>query len=250
MGCNSSNTVGNKRANLVETNKGNTLKSEPKGKRVLVVYAHPNPKSYTAAMKDTIMKTLTDQGFSVKISDLYDMKFDPVASKKDFVEVSNKEYFSLLMEQRSDKLAPELASEVQKLVWCDYLITVFPFWWSSPPAILNGWFDRVLTCGKAWDFGKVFDQGLLKGKKGLVITSVGSPNEYYQPGQMSRHTVKRRLFFITHGTFGFCGMTPLEPIHLHSANAKEDSIRKTELDGLADTLKGLDKLPAMDYEKL
>ena len=114
------------------------------------------------------MGTLKSNNFEVKISDLYKMKFNPVASEKDFNEINNKEYFNLVMEQRNGKFVQEILGELEKLLWCDYLICIFPFWWSGPPAILKGWFDRVFACGKAWDFKAVFDTGLLNNKKGFL----------------------------------------------------------------------------------
>ncbi len=177
------------------------------------------------------------------------MKFNPVASEKDFKQVQNKEYFNMVMEQRNGKFVSEIGKEIEKLLWCDYLICIFPFWWSGVPAIMKGLFDRVLACGTAWDFGKMFDQGLLNTKKALIITSVGGPNEIYQPGGFARHTIKRRLFPITWGTFKFCGLNPLEPIHLHAANTDEQA-RKAELLDVAQKVKNLDAMSLMDPDNL
>ena len=43
----------------------------------LIVYAHPEPKSFNGALKDKA-ETLEAQGYEVKVSDLYAMDFDPV----------------------------------------------------------------------------------------------------------------------------------------------------------------------------
>ena len=50
----------------------------------LIVYAHPEPKSFNGALKDKAVETLEAQGYEVKVSDLYAMDFDPVARKEDF----------------------------------------------------------------------------------------------------------------------------------------------------------------------
>lgn len=52
-------------------------------------------------------------------------------------------------------------------------------WWGTVPAIMKGWFDRVLIPGIAWDFGKMFSGGLCAGKKVLNVFCVGSPEEIY-----------------------------------------------------------------------
>jgi len=218
-------------------------------KKVLIVTAHPETKSYTHAIRYTVVKTLLKEGYEIKESDLYKMKFNPVASEKDFKERQDKNYLNLVMEQRSGNFVSDIGNEIKKLLWCDYLICIFPFWWSGTPAIMKGWFDRVFACGTAWDFGKMFDQGLLNKKKGLIITSVGAPEEMYQPGGFAKHTIKRRLFPITWGTFKFCGITPLEPIHVHVANT-DDEKRKAALIAVSEKVKTLNTLPDMDPNNL
>ena len=51
---------------------------------VLIVYAHQEPKSFNGALKDTAVQVLKGQGHTVTVSDLYEMRFDPTASKHTF----------------------------------------------------------------------------------------------------------------------------------------------------------------------
>lgn len=53
-------------------------------KTVLIVYAHHEPKSFNAALKDVAMETLRGQGHHVLLTDLYDMKFNPTAPMHDY----------------------------------------------------------------------------------------------------------------------------------------------------------------------
>jgi NAD(P)H dehydrogenase (quinone) len=39
--------------------------------QVLLVYAHPEPRSYNAALRDVAVTTLAAAGHSVAVSDLY-----------------------------------------------------------------------------------------------------------------------------------------------------------------------------------
>ena len=57
---------------------GNTMK-------VLIVHAHPEPKSFTAALRDQAVETLQAQGHEVRVSDLYAMNWNPVASAGDLL---------------------------------------------------------------------------------------------------------------------------------------------------------------------
>ena len=46
--------------------------------RVLVVYCHPVPESFCAAIRDTAVDVLKARGWDVRLLDLYAENFDPV----------------------------------------------------------------------------------------------------------------------------------------------------------------------------
>jgi len=52
--------------------------------KCLIVYTHPNPKSFNHAIKETLVKELKEKGAEVCIRDLYDLGFDPVLKGSDF----------------------------------------------------------------------------------------------------------------------------------------------------------------------
>ena len=54
-------------------------------KTALIVYAHPEPKSFNSALRDTAVKNLQAQGYNVIVSDLYAQHFQPVISKTDII---------------------------------------------------------------------------------------------------------------------------------------------------------------------
>ncbi len=109
---------------------------------VLIVHAHPEPGSFTAAMKATAIEELSARGHSVVVSDLYAMSFDPVAKASDFRERQNNDYLVYALEQRhayeAETLAEDIAIEVEKLKHADLVILSFPIFWFSVPAILKG----------------------------------------------------------------------------------------------------------------
>ena len=45
----------------------------------LIVYAHPEPRSFNAAMKNQAVDTLESLGWIVEVSDLHEMGFDHAA---------------------------------------------------------------------------------------------------------------------------------------------------------------------------
>lgn len=182
---------------------------------VLVVYAHQEPSSFTAAMKNTVVDTLSRQGHSVVISDLYAQGFNPTAQKWDFVTTSGKHFNYMLEQKHAAKLdfafSPDITGEIEKIGQASLIIFVFPIWWFSVPAILKGWFDRVLAMGVAWDSGRIYENGLLRGKHAMIVASAGGPADYYRRDGRHKGSVNDILHPVNHGTLAFCGLNIHEP---------------------------------------
>jgi NAD(P)H dehydrogenase (quinone) len=181
---------------------------------ILYVYAHPEPRSFNGALKDVAMVSLAKKGHAVKVSNLYAIKWKAVLDAQDFRMRENPYQFNPAVEQihavHTRSLAPDLKDEIAKVAWADLLIFQFPVWWSSMPAILKGWFDRVFVQGFVVDLetGRVYSEGLLKGKKAMIVATTGATREMYSPvgihGDLEAH-----LSIITHNIFEFVGMTAL-----------------------------------------
>jgi NAD(P)H dehydrogenase (quinone) len=125
-----------------------------------VVYCHPNPESFTAALRDRAVDALRTAGHEVRLSDLYADGFEPALSRAEWI----------------DHLAPqhphpEIETYRESLRWCDALVFVYPTWWSGQPAMLTGWLDRVLVRGVAWELpdGATRITGRLTNVSRLVI---------------------------------------------------------------------------------
>lgn len=182
---------------------------------VLVVYAHNEPTSFVSAMKNTVTEELSEKGHNVTLSDLYGQGFNPSAQKWDFVTTTG-EHFNYMLEQKhaaklSMAFSPDIVAEIQKIQAADLILFVAPLWWMSLPAILKGWFDRVLAMGVAWDSGKLYENGLMRGKQAMLVLAAGHPTEYYQPDGAHRASIVQILHPINWGTLGFCGFNVHEP---------------------------------------
>ena len=181
----------------------------------LIVYAHDEPTSFTAAMKNAVVDVLSHQGHSVVVSDLYGQGFSAVAQKWDFVTTSGH-HFNYMLEQRHAAnldlaFSPDILAEIQKLRAAELVIFVTPIWWLSVPAILKGWFDRVLAMGFAWNSGKIYETGLLRGKSAMVIGTAGGPEEFFHENGRYRATPVQVLHHVNHGILAYCGMDVYEP---------------------------------------
>lgn len=101
--------------------------------RALVVYCHPDPASFTAAVRDLVIRHLQEAGASVRLQDLYGAGFQPGLTKSEWQGYLDS----------SANRAP-VAEAADDLQWCDTLIFVYPTWWYGLPAMLKGWLDRVM----------------------------------------------------------------------------------------------------------
>ena len=107
--------------------------------RALVIYCHPNPKSFTAAVRDTVVAGLERGGAEVRLVDLYGERFEASLSATELTDY----------EDEAVNFAP-VQAHVDALRWCDTLVFVYPTWWYGLPARLKGWLDRVLVPGVAF----------------------------------------------------------------------------------------------------
>ncbi|MCR9272102.1 MULTISPECIES: NAD(P)H-dependent oxidoreductase [Mameliella] len=120
--------------------------------RALVVYCHPSPESFTAAVLDTVLSRLEARGAEVRVQDLYARGFDPVLAPDEWAGYLDE----------PGNRAP-VAEEAADLRWCDTLIFVYPTWWYGLPALLKGWLDRVMLPGVAFEMPKAPGENIAPG---------------------------------------------------------------------------------------
>ncbi len=132
--------------------------------RVLVLYCHPNPSSYGAALHGAVVETLTAAGHEVDDCDLYAEGFDAVLSRAERLG-----YHDLHTNTHP------VQSHVDRLRAAEALVLVFPVWNFGFPALLKGYLDRVFLPGVSFGLVDGATQGMLTniGKIG-VVTSYGA----------------------------------------------------------------------------
>jgi NAD(P)H dehydrogenase (quinone) len=181
---------------------------------VLIVYAHPEPISFNAALKNVAVETILSSGHSAEVSDLYAEKFNPAAGRHDFSTVADPGRFHYQSEQllaaTHNGFSEELRREQDRLQRADLLILQFPLWWGAPPAILKGWFDRVLAYGFAYADGRRYAKGLFKGRGALMcVTTGGTTARFSAEGEYEE--IERVLWPVRRLTLEYMGLDVAEP---------------------------------------
>lgn len=133
---------------------------------VLVVLGHPNPCSFNHAIAKTVVEALTATGHAVTFHDLYQQKFNPVLESGEMQNLTD----------------PLVRLYTEELANADGIVIIHPIWWGMPPAIINGWVDRVFRVGVAYRFQEIapgigVPVGLLKAKKALIFNTSNTPQD-------------------------------------------------------------------------
>ena len=193
--------------------------------KVLIVYAHPNPSSLNAALKDHAVAVLGKEGHEVQVSDLYAMKWKVVTDADDFPARTDSSPLNVILAQgeayQARNQAKDIAAEQGKLLWADAVVFQFPLWWFGVPAILKGWIERVYAFGFAYGYKDGtnthrYGEGILAGKRALVSVTTGGPEVDYGPRGING-PLDHLLFPLTHGALFYPGMDVLPIFAIYGA---------------------------------
>ncbi|HCL6947288.1 NAD(P)H-dependent oxidoreductase [Enterobacter cloacae] len=159
----------------------------------LIVTAHPVENSLSQSLAQRIAGKLQEQGTQVEIADLHAEGFSPTMIRPDLD----------LYHGDVSALPDEVLREQQRVERADMLVFVFPIYWWSVPALLKGWFDRVLTVNWAY---KVAEDGRIVGNLRdvpvrLVATAGSDLTGFDKHGYSGAIQTQ-----IIEGVFGFCGL--------------------------------------------
>ncbi|MEU1014860.1 NAD(P)H-dependent oxidoreductase [Streptomyces sp. NPDC005898] len=197
-------------------------------KKVLVVSAHPDPRSLTSALAAFAVGHLRAAGHEVRVSDLYAMKWKATVDADDFpdggpAEDADGARLRVMAASQeatlAGRLTPDVVAEQEKVRWADAVVLQLPLWWFGAPAILKGWIDRVFTAGFAYGptLPPPYGEGVLGGRRALVSVTAGARETAFSDRGIHGELADV-LFPLQHGLFWFTGMAPLPPFALYDAN--------------------------------
>ena len=228
--------------------------------RAHIVCAHPEPTSYNAHLAAAARAALEGRGWSVTLSDLHQMGFDPCERASHYAQRLDPGRFDVQSEQRhasqQGALPADVAAEIARLDAADLLILQYPMWWHLPPAMLKGWFDRVFAYGEVYTSRKRFEHGRFTGKRAILSVTVGtSAATYAHDGRSGDIDL---LLWPVNFSLAYVGYTVLEPFVAYGVEAGlrysdpaavERRLRETA-ERWAATLGELDRRPALRFNAM
>ncbi len=206
----------------------------------LIVFAHPEPKSFNGALRDAATEALGRGGHAVRVADLYAQGFCSEAGRGDFASAKDPDYLAVMREQahawKTNGFAPDITRAIEDIRWAELVIVQCPMWWFGPPAIVKGWMDRVFVPGFTYGRGKWFESGGLAGKRALLsMTADGTNSSYAWRG---RYGDLENLLWPVLLSLRFVGFDVMKP-HFSPEVSKSDDQRKALI---ADYVRRLDAL--------
>lgn len=102
----------------------------------------------------------------------------------------------------------DVEAEQKALLDAQVVILQFPFYWYSVPALMKKWMDDVFSFNFA--YGPEGDK--LKGKDFIISTTIGGPEESYDPLGYNHFTVEQLLYPIQQLAY-LAGMNYQKPVY-------------------------------------
>ena len=156
--------------------------------KALVLFCHPVPESFSAALHSKVVSTLLAKGWQVDDCDLYAEGFNPILSPEERRGYHDTATNTLPVQSYVDRMRN-----------ADALVMVFPVWNFGFPAILKGFIDRVFLPGVSFRL----EQGRVKPnltnirKLAAVTTYGGTRMRAFLAGDPPRKIVTRALWHVS-----------------------------------------------------
>jgi NAD(P)H dehydrogenase (quinone) len=233
---------------------------------ILIVYAHPDPKSFCHAVLQRFIQGLEDAGHTNETIDLYAIGFDPVLKSRDLTnwlpdenapdvveKIVKERIFSnnlplfqriisgfmfrnknpleivTLLRKRGPK---DVREQQAKVARAQALVFISPVWFVGFPAILKGWIERVFTLGFAFSLTSAGWHGDIRGRIPLLnhekalIINTTIFNETAYQDGLGEAMKK----LIDEFTLHYPGIKTVEHVYFYAVNMADEQTRQGYLD--------------------
>ena len=161
-------------------------------KNILIINGHPDKESFCFAIAESYKMGAYKSGANVKLVHLIDLDFNPILTYG---------------YRKISELEPDLVQIQQDIMWANHLVFVYPNWWSTMPALLKGFIDRVFLPNFAFKYkeNSPFWDKLLLGKTASLLITMDTPWWYYW--LINRNAGHNAMKV---GILKFCGISPVK----------------------------------------
>jgi NAD(P)H dehydrogenase (quinone) len=237
-----------------------SLPRKPSAMNVLIVFAHPEPRSLNGSLRDFAVQRLRAAGHAVEVSDLYAMDWKPTLDRADSLLPDDGARFDASHASKQAFEAglqrPDIALEQDKLRRADAVLFQFPLWWFSMPAIMKGWFERVYAYGFGYGVGEHSDrrwgdrygEGRLAGKRAMLLVTTGGWESHYGARGING-PLAELLFPIQHGMLHYPGFEVLPPFVLYRTGRVDDTAFAAATEALGQRLDDLWTTPPIAFRR-
>ncbi len=236
--------------------------------KVLIIYAHPNPMSFTKAVLDNFIKGLKEAGHHYEIVDLYKIKFNPVFQDMDFSFFVDKDIPKDLFRQMNlremiiglaggpikrfiakwyiknktdddliklihSQMPKDVLTQQKKVAEADVLVFITQVFWMHFPALVKGWMERVLTYGFAY---KLNEKGWKGDPDGRIPLLKIKKAIIMQPTFFNEKVYREKGFkdamekTIDDWSFKYPGIADVDHIYFHSILSVSPETRRKYLE--------------------
>lgn len=184
-------------------------------KKILIINGHPDKESFSFGLLEAYKKGAEKSNAEIKEINIRELTFNP-----------NLEFGY----RKRTELEPDLLDAQDKIKWADHIVWVYPVWWSSVPAIMKGFLDRILLPGFAFKKreNSLFSDKCLTGKSARIICTMDQPTWFYKLVYRSpSHNAMKK------GTLHYIGIkkvriTAIGPIRLSTEEFRAKWLNKVE----------------------
>jgi len=160
-------------------------------KRILIIDGHPDAvaEHYLHALSTAYRDGAVAAGHKVRSIIVSELRFPLLRSQSEF---------------ESAELDESMRRCQADLTWAEHVVILFPLWLGSMPALLKGFFERLLRPGFAFPRDSRGWTGLLTGRSARIIVTMGMPALWYR-WFFRAHSLKS----LKRNVLGFCGIGPV-----------------------------------------
>ena len=184
-------------------------------KKILIINGHPDKESFSFGLSEAYKIGAEKSNAEIKEINIRELNFNP-----------NLEFGY----RKRTELEPDLLDAQDKIKWADHIVWVYPVWWSSVPAMMKGFLDRILLPGFAFKKreNSLLSDKCLTGKSARIICTMDQPTWFYKFVYRSpSHNAMKK------GTLHYIGIkkvriTAIGPIRLSTEEFRAKWLNKVE----------------------